>query len=70
MAKIEDYFGAKAGIVWQALSKNGALNIARLKRETRLSETEVYAALGWLAREGKIEIVGIKPLFYKFALKV
>ncbi len=66
MAKVEEYFGTKAGIVWTALSVRGPLNIAQLKRSTKLSDSELYGALGWLSREGKIEIVGEKPLFFKF----
>ncbi|MFA5246300.1 MAG: winged helix-turn-helix domain-containing protein [Candidatus Micrarchaeia archaeon] len=64
--KVEEYFGIKAGAVWTSLSSKGPQNIAQLKRTTRLSDSELYAALGWLARESKIEIIGERPLFFKF----
>jgi hypothetical protein len=64
--KVEEYFGCKAGIVWNSLSKLGPQSIAQLKRATKLSDTELYAALGWLARENKIEIMGDRPLFFRF----
>ena len=66
---VEQYFGLKAGIVWSALSIRGPLSIAQLKRETRLTDSELYSALGWLARESKISIVGDKPLFFKFQVQ-
>ncbi len=67
--QIEEYFGKKAGIVWEVLHEHGPLRIVDLKRKSGLEEAEVYAALGWLGREGKIEIIGEKPLLFKFKLK-
>lgn len=46
--------GANAGSVWNALHENGELDLTKLKKETKLSETEILAAIGWLAREAKI----------------
>ena len=28
-----------------------------MKKATKLKEKEIYAALGWLAREGKVNVV-------------
>jgi len=69
MVVVEEYFGAKAGIVWQSLNEFGALTIAQLKRKTKLTDSEVYAGLGWLGREGKVEIQGEVPLLYKYKLR-
>ena len=66
--KVEEYFGCKAGVVWSTLSAQGPQNIAQLKRTTKLSDSELYAALGWLARESKIEILGDRPLFFRFKI--
>ena len=66
MVSVDEYFGAKAGIVWKALSDRGPMNIVALKRVTKLADNELYGALGWLARENKICIAGEKPLFFKF----
>jgi len=51
-----ELFGTNAGLVWSALSKSGRLSMKELKKETKIkAEKEIYAALGWLAREGKID---------------
>lgn len=50
--------GLWAGAVWNALNdKEGTLGVKGLKRATKLKEKEIYAALGWLAREGKVTVV-------------
>ena len=51
---VESIFGTNAGIVWQALSKNGPNNITDLAKLTSLSREDVLGALGWLGRENKI----------------
>ncbi len=51
-----EVIGTNAGTVWVALSGAEALGIKQLKKITKLKDKEVYAALGWLAREGKIAI--------------
>ena len=48
--------GAWAGEVWTALDAKGTLGVKALKKATKLKEKEIYAAMGWLAREGKISI--------------
>lgn len=45
--------GENAGAIWGAL-QNGALNLKALKKTTKLKNEELYLALGWLAREGKV----------------
>ena len=52
-----DFIGTSAGSVWTALNEADALGVKQLKKITKLKEKEIYAALGWLAREGKINIV-------------
>jgi hypothetical protein len=48
--------GTNAGIIWNLLNDYQKWNIAQLKEASGLSEREIYAAIGWLARENKIEI--------------
>jgi hypothetical protein len=49
--------GTWAGLVWNALdSKDALVGLKQLKKETKLKEKELYAALGWLAREGKVSL--------------
>ena len=49
-----DGIGSWAGLVWEALNASGMLTVKGLKKATKLKEKELYAALGWLAREGKV----------------
>ena len=51
-----DVIGANAGLVWQALATAETLGIKQIKKLTKLKDKEVFAALGWLAREGKVMI--------------
>ena len=45
--------GENAGLVWGAL-QNGAQGVKAIKKATKLKNEELYLALGWLAREGKV----------------
>lgn len=51
-----DTIGYNAGLIWNALNDAEAMGIKQLKKATKLKDKEVYAAMGWLAREGKINI--------------
>ncbi len=53
---MEELIGTNAGLVWSSLNENGDLTLKLLKKQTKLKEKEIYAALGWLARESKISI--------------
>lgn len=47
--------GALAGSVWNALNEADVLGTKQLKKVAKIkTDKELYAALGWLAREGKI----------------
>ncbi|MGI6073120.1 MAG: winged helix-turn-helix domain-containing protein [Fermentimonas sp.] len=48
--------GTNAGIIWNLLSNNQRWSIDELAKEARLDEEEIYTAIGWLARENKIEM--------------
>lgn len=47
--------GLNAGKVWQLLSDNAKWSYGSLKRKSGLKDKELGAAIGWLAREDKIE---------------
>lgn len=49
-----DTIGSWAGLVWNALNEADVLGCKQIKKMTKLKDKELYAALGWLAREGKI----------------
>lgn len=48
--------GSWAGLVWNALSETDVVGLKQLKKITKLKDKEVFAAIGWLAREGKVTI--------------
>ena len=52
-----DEIGTNAGLVWQALSTADAMGVKQIKKVAKLKDKEVFAALGWLAREGKLNTV-------------
>lgn len=51
-----DTIGLNAGAVWEALNEAEAMGTKQLKKVTKLKDKELYAAIGWLAREGKLMI--------------
>ena len=47
--------GFNAGLVWAALNEAETVDTKQLKKMAKLkNDRELYAALGWLAREGKL----------------
>jgi hypothetical protein len=48
--------GETAGAVWRVLAENGPQSITRLIKEIDAPRDVVMQAIGWLAREHKIEI--------------
>jgi hypothetical protein len=52
---IEEY-GRNAGKIWETLNSNGALSQTKLIKDTKVKNDEFYGAVGWLARENKINI--------------
>ena len=52
-----EIIGTNAGAVWTVLSEAAAtLDTKQIKKATKLKDKELYAALGWLAREGKVTL--------------
>ena len=48
--------GETAGIVWQVLSDKGPLSMAKLVKAVGEPRDTIMQSIGWLAREGKINI--------------
>jgi hypothetical protein len=46
--------GENAGKVWKTLHDKGGLNLSSLKKASKLDDRQLYLALGWLAREDKV----------------
>jgi hypothetical protein len=59
-ASVVASIGQVAGVVWSALSKNGPMTMAKLVKAVGEPRDEVMQAIGWLAREDKINIVDEK----------
>lgn len=66
--EINTKVGEVAGKVWHALSDNGPQTVTQLKTKVNGGGEILSFALGWLAREEKIEIIQDKKTF-KVSLK-
>lgn len=51
-----DAIGETAGHLWQLLNQRGAMSLSAVRREVPGSDALADMALGWLAREGKLEL--------------
>ena len=66
--EMNEHVGVTAGKVWHLLNDFGPQTVAQLKKRLSGSGQLVDFALGWLAREDKIDISQEKKSF-KVALK-
>jgi hypothetical protein len=48
--------GQTAGAVWETLSNEGPLNFATLMEQVNAPQSLFFMAIGWLARENKLEV--------------
>jgi hypothetical protein len=51
---MKEKIGNDAGRIWKVLDEQGTKSVKELKKATKLVDKEIYAALGWLAREEKL----------------
>ena len=49
--------GGAAGELWQYLNTHGASSATKITKESSLDSKSVQRAIGWLASEGKLELV-------------
>jgi predicted transcriptional regulator len=56
MVSAEEHFGVHAGKVWEALKANGPMTIGKMSEVLELEDHDIKGALGWLGREGKLDI--------------
>ena len=64
---MKEKIGINAGMVWAAL-ENGEQNVKAVKKVTKLTEKDLNLALGWLAREGKLNFSEVEgELFVSLA---
>ena len=43
-----------AGTIWRYLNEHGEITLSKLKQGTELSDQLLFAGIGWLAREEKL----------------
>jgi S1-C subfamily serine protease len=56
--------GINAGKVWTKLDEKGRMNVKDLKKEVKLTDKDMYAAFGWLAKEGKLTLESVGKEFF------
>jgi hypothetical protein len=63
---MKEAIGKNAGKVWDCLEKSGKpITLTTLKKQLKgTPESQMYTALGWLAREDKIDIYKDKRATY------
>jgi hypothetical protein len=61
--EIKQQVGETAGKVWHLLDEGGPQTLAQIKKRFNGSSEVVGLALGWLAREDKVEISQNKKTF-------
>ena len=49
-----EFIGSNAGLILNVLTAANDQTVKSLKKATKLKDKELYCALGWLAREGKV----------------
>lgn len=52
---MKEKVGETAGTIWRYLNDQERVAITKLPKALQVKQTIVYQALGWLAREDKIE---------------
>ncbi|MBU1197884.1 winged helix-turn-helix domain-containing protein [Candidatus Micrarchaeota archaeon] len=69
MVNTDEYFGMRAGTVWQALCEEGPMTAAQLKRKTKLNDKELFSGVSWLACERKVNVEGETPSEFVISLR-
>ena len=61
--------GLNAGKVWSTLLSEKEVDVSSISKNTQINLKDAYSALGWLAREDKVEGTKPKTNQFKFKLK-
>lgn len=61
--------GENAGRIWQLLEGNGGMSPSAIAKQLELKASDVDRAVGWLAREDKIQFEKAGKTGVKIALK-
>ena len=60
-ANYENYIGKNAGKVWDILNTYNELDETYIPKLAGVTEKDAFYAIGWLAKEGKISAIKVKP---------
>ena len=66
---MKEKMGINSGIIWEYLDAEGKKTLKQIRKDCKLTERDTYAALGWLAREGKVVFNELKDDFEVALLK-
>lgn len=55
VTNLTEQIGGDAGKIWSVLEMWGDVDVSNLARLAQIDQMDVFSALGWLARENKIE---------------
>lgn len=61
---MEEQVGITAGKIWHYLRQRGRTDVIMIKFELNINNSLLFLALGWLARENKIEILQENNTFF------
>ena len=50
----QSLIGKNAGTIWTILQGKEKEEVAKIKKESKLTDAELWAAIGWLSRENKL----------------
>lgn len=51
---MKEKIGNDAGKIWKTLDEQGPKGVKELKKLAKMTDKDIYAAIGWLAREEKL----------------
>lgn len=68
-SNLTDEIRNNAELIKNKFKHQSKKNIAEISKSTELRPREVYTALGWIAREGKLHIFENKTLQKKYSIK-
>jgi len=49
--------GINAGVIWHLLLENGRMSVKEITEKTCYDDNYISLAIGWLAKEGKIDLM-------------
>ena len=55
--------GLNAGAIWNLLSDGQHWSFEALRAKSALTDADLWSAIGWLARENKIDNTSSHPIF-------